>query len=290
MLWTASASHLRGRRRACRARRAGGGASRPSGEGLTAWIIGRRNGEAGERTSIARPRPPECACLPACAGGSCRAGLCSRRLGFGLLLGLVALLAGLGAARLLHVDAAAEVRPFGNRDARCGNVAVHRPVIADIDLVARGNVAGHLAEDDHRLREHLRLDLSVGADRQHVLAKFDLPLDLSLDRQVFAAVELALDDNGFTYVHSSSLLSTLRVAGRSRTRRRCRIRGMRRGYRLRRGWPGAGRCSRLDRFIPFPHWAILHTSEMLVFPRLGSRVTRVYERAGLLSSPFSRET
>ena len=165
------------------------------------------------------------------------------------------LLAGLRAARLLHVDAAAEVRAFGNRHARGGDVAVDRPVVPDIDLVARGDVAGHFAEDDDRLREHLRLDLAVGADRQHVLAKLDLALDLSLDGQIFAAVELALDDDGFTYVHSSFLLSTLRVAGDRRTRRRCRLGGMRRGCRLRRGWPGAGRCSRLDRFIPFPHWA-----------------------------------
>ena len=37
------------------------------------------------------------------------------------------------------------------------------------------------------------------------LTKLDLALDLPLDRQVFAAVELALDDDGFTDVHSMSL-------------------------------------------------------------------------------------
>ena len=49
--------------------------------------------------------------------------------------------------------------------------------------------------------------LAVGADRQHVLAQLDLALDLPFDGQVFAAVELALDDDGFSDVHSSPLLS-----------------------------------------------------------------------------------
>ena len=62
--------------------------------------------------------------------------------------------------------AAAEVRAFGDRHARRDDVAVDRAAVADVDLLGRGDVAGDLAEHDHRLGEHLRLDLAVGADRQ----------------------------------------------------------------------------------------------------------------------------
>ena len=66
--------------------------------------------------------------------------------------------------------------PFGNRHARRDDVAVDRAVVADVDLLAGRHVAGHLAEHDHGLREHLRLDLAVRPDRQHVVAELDRAL------------------------------------------------------------------------------------------------------------------
>ena len=108
----------------------------------------------------------------------------------------------------LHVDGAAEVRAFGNRHARRGDVAVDRPVVADVHLLGRRHVAGDLAEDDDGLGEDLRLDAAVGADRQHVLAQFDLAFDLAFDGQVFAAVEFTLDDDGFADVHGRFLQSS----------------------------------------------------------------------------------
>ena len=44
-------------------------------------------------------------------------------------------------AGALHVDAAAEVRAFRDRHARRDDVAVHRSLVADVDLLARGHVA-----------------------------------------------------------------------------------------------------------------------------------------------------
>ena len=52
-----------------------------------------------------------------------------------------------------------------------------------------------LAEHDDGLGEDLGLDLAVRADGQHVVPQLDLALDVPLDRQVFAATELALDDD-----------------------------------------------------------------------------------------------
>src|SRR3954470_20836015 len=122
-------------------------------------------------------------------------------------------------AALLHVDAASEVRALGNRHSRSRDVAVHRPVVADVDLLGCADVTRHFAQDDHGLGKHLRLDARVRTDREHVLTQLDLAFDLPLDCEIFAAVELTLDDDRFAYVHNSSLLSTLSVAGWRRTRR-----------------------------------------------------------------------
>jgi len=65
----------------------------------------------------------------------------------------------------------------------------------------------------------LCLDARVRTDREHVLTQLDLAFDLPFDCEIFAAVELAFDDDLFAYVHNCSLLSTLSVAGWRRTRR-----------------------------------------------------------------------
>src|SRR4029450_4674985 len=71
--------------------------------------------------------------------GRLRRGSRSGRLGFSLRC----------RAALLHVDAAAEVRTFGNRHPGGSDVAIHRPVVADVDFFGGADVARHLAEDDH---------------------------------------------------------------------------------------------------------------------------------------------
>src|SRR6185437_15657885 len=121
-----------------------------------------------------------------------------RRLGFRLRFAALA-------ARALHVDAAPEVRTLGDGHPWRGDVAVHRAVVADVDLLAGRDVAGHFAEDDARLREHLRLDAGVGTDRQHVLPQLDLAFDLTFDREVLASAQLALDYDGFADVHGRPL-------------------------------------------------------------------------------------
>src|SRR5882672_6939303 len=189
---------------------------------------------------------------------------------------------------LLHVDAAAEVCPFRNSNARCRDVAVHRPVVANVDLFGGADVTGDLAEDDHGFGEHLRLDARICTDREHVLTQLDLAFNLSFNREIFAAVELAFDDDRFAYVHNISLLSTLRVAGRRRTRRR--LRGLRRVAMLRRCWRRTPRCTRLCRIIPFPHW---HSplSKLVAVPRLSGAGSGQYTHAlRPLSSPFIAES
>ena len=59
----------------------------------------------------------------------------------------------------------------------------------------------HFAEHDDRLGEDLCLDPTVGSDRQHVFAELDGAFDVTFDGQVFAAVQLAFDDDGLADVH-----------------------------------------------------------------------------------------
>ena len=93
------------------------------------------------------------------------------------------------------------MRAVGNRHARRRQVAVDRSGVANVDLLGGGDVPVHFALNDHGFREHLRLDLRVRADRQDVLAQLDLALDLTFDRQVFAAAQLALDDDALADIH-----------------------------------------------------------------------------------------
>src|SRR5688572_7848704 len=211
------------------------------------------------------------------------------RLDVGLLGGLS------GRTRLLHVDTAAEVRALGNRHTRGGDVAVDRAVVANVDLLACRDVARHLAEDDHGLGEHRGLDTAVGADRQHVLPQLDLAFDLSFDRQIFAAVELTLDDDRFANIHGLVLQSSLRLS-----RRRPRLRGgiySRRLHRLRRRWGGGRLASnRLRRFIAFPHKSsppVRKLRRVFYFVRLGSKFgqyTGPVLPCPVYASPFIAET
>src|SRR5436190_13100295 len=108
---------------------------------------------------------------------------------------------------------------FGNGHARRRDVAVDRAVVAEIDLFARGHVAGDLAEDHHGLREDLRLDPAVRPDGQDVLAELDLAYDVPLDRQILAAGQLTLDNDGFSDIHGTLLQSANLVAAAHRFRR-----------------------------------------------------------------------
>src|SRR5262249_40615055 len=138
----------------------------------------------------------------------------------------------LRSALALHVDAATEMRAFGNRHTRRHDVPVDRTVVADVDLIARRDVAGDLAEHDDGLGEDLSFDPAVRSDGQHVLAELNRALDLSFDREVFAAIELALDHDRLPNIHDVLLHHVMtRLLARTRAARHRRCRG-RRGYWL----------------------------------------------------------
>jgi hypothetical protein len=99
---------------------------------------------------------------PPCLIVSARPRWRHRRLRLRLGLSLRCLRLRRGGRLPLHIDAAAEVRALGDSHARRDDVTVHGSAVADVDLLAGGDVAVHLAEHDDGLGEHLCLDLAVG--------------------------------------------------------------------------------------------------------------------------------
>src|SRR5262245_59500091 len=97
-----------------------------------------------------------------------------------------------------HVDAALEVRAVSDGKSRCCDVSFDRPLLLDLDLLSSCQVTNHLTEDDDRFRGDLSLDLPMLADREHVIAKLDLAFDSPVDCQVFAAAQLAFDNDAFS--------------------------------------------------------------------------------------------
>src|SRR6185436_5323107 len=120
-----------------------------------------------------------------------------------------------GGALPIHVDAALEPGPVGEHDARCDDVAAHRPGRGDLDLVVRRDVPHDLADHHHRLRVDLRRDAPVPADRQVVILEEDLAVHLALDREVLVAGQLSLDLHRLSDVHEflHSALPCRGVAG-----------------------------------------------------------------------------
>ena len=60
---------------------------------------------------------------------------------------------------------------------------------------ARPDAPAHLAENDDRLRRQLRLDPAGWTHRQDMLPQLDRPVDLAVDDEVLASLDLARDDD-----------------------------------------------------------------------------------------------
>ena len=131
---------------------------------------------------------------------------------------------------------------------------------------------------------------AVRADRQHVVAQLNRAFDVAFDRQVLAAVQLALDDDRFADVHDVLLHVMARLRTRTGQPRPCG----RRGWLRRSRWLSARRA---DGFIAFPHVILRLTScfeaqgAQGAASRIGARRSRsqYMERVQILSSPFVTE-
>src|SRR5580765_6252732 len=71
------------------------------------------------------------------------------------------------------VDAALEERAVFNRDARGHDVAGQRSVTANVDAVARGQIAAHLAEHDDLAGINVGGDYTVASYRHAIAGQID---------------------------------------------------------------------------------------------------------------------
>src|SRR5690606_3529105 len=64
---------------------------------------------------------------------------------------------------------------------------------ADADTLRAEEVTFHVAFDVHGMREDIRADLALRADRQRVVAQLHRAVDLALDDEVFLAPQVPVD-------------------------------------------------------------------------------------------------
>src|SRR5688572_8061852 len=89
-------------------------------------------------------------------------------------------------------------RAVSHHEPRRRHVAGDRARGTQIDLLYGFHVAGHFAADDDGLREQVRLDCRIAADRQAVAAELNRSFDVTVDRQIFGADDFAFDADGFS--------------------------------------------------------------------------------------------
>src|SRR5262249_3785709 len=119
-----------------------------------------------------------------------RAGSCDRGFLNGFALGRAVHVLD---ARLANVDAALEVGAVFDADALADDVAGKRAFIADVDTVAAGDVALHLAQDHDFLGVDIGLHRSVAADGYPVAGKVDGAFHPAVDVERLRAGDFALD-------------------------------------------------------------------------------------------------
>ena len=113
------------------------------------------------------------------------------RVGVCRLLRFAALLVG---ARLADVDTALEERAVLNGDALGGDIAGERTFAADVDAIAGGDVAAHLAEHDNLAGGDVGGDLTIAAHGDAIARQIDGAFDFAVDVEGFGAGNFAFND------------------------------------------------------------------------------------------------
>jgi hypothetical protein len=95
----------------------------------------------------------------------------------------------------LYIDTPFKIRAILDHDPRRLDIAHQARILPNLDSVRGIHIAMDRPENDDLVRLHSRLNLSVRADRETVFLEFDGPFYLSIDREILAAEDLALDHN-----------------------------------------------------------------------------------------------
>src|SRR5690606_1269813 len=93
----------------------------------------------------------------------------------------------------IHLDRAFEAGTVLEHDARRRDVAANLRALTDADPLRADQVAFHVAFDVDRVREDVRVDLALRADRQRVVAQLHRAVDLAFDDEVFLATQVSVD-------------------------------------------------------------------------------------------------
>src|SRR5207245_10961044 len=145
-------------------------------------------------------------------------------------------------AALANVDAALKERAVLDADARRHYIAGERAIAANVDPVARGQVAAHFAEHHDFARIDIGGDDSVAANGYAVASQVDGAFHAAVNVKGLRTGHLTLDHQRFAdrrLIRRARGYRTRRRGGFARGRlRRC---SHGRTLWLRRAWPGRGR-------------------------------------------------
>ncbi len=96
-------------------------------------------------------------------------------------------------AFLLDIDGALEKRSIFNHDPLRAHIANQRARLAQFHASGSGNIAFNPAMDNQIARGNARLDFSVRADDQAMVAQINRAFNRTIQIEVFTAGEFAFD-------------------------------------------------------------------------------------------------
>ena len=104
-----------------------------------------------------------------------------------------------------------DFRAFFDSNAIRVDIAVHAPGIPDLHALAALKFSVDAAANYNFPSGNVRLDRGVGPDGEYGILKGDFSLHISIDEQIFAADDFALDANSMA--QASDRFRRSRVAG-----------------------------------------------------------------------------
>ena len=96
----------------------------------------------------------------------------------------------------LDLDVSLKISAVLDADSRRRNIANHLAIPLDLDAIARAEIAGGIAVDDHFARGNFRIQIGRAPYGQPVASKRNVPLDLAINLQVFVARDFTFHHNG----------------------------------------------------------------------------------------------
>ena len=94
------------------------------------------------------------------------------------------------------INLARDDGPLGHDKSWCDDVANDRACRSKVELLPGSHVSRHRTANRDVLCDQVRCNRGARSDGQAMVAEFDRPLHVAIDRQIFSADDLALDSDG----------------------------------------------------------------------------------------------